>query len=89
MEQGILELLLNKETVFFALFLWLLWTQQQEKKSQNDFILKQQEILSDLSGSLGDLGNSFEKMAQNQEKLTERIEKIEVNVEKLQGKDDK
>ena len=89
MEASIIEVLFNKETVFFALFLWLLWTQQQEKKSQNDFILKQQEILSDLSGSLGDLGNSFEKMAQNQEKLTERIEKIEVNVEKLQEKDEK
>jgi len=89
MEQSIFDLLFTKETVFFALFLWLLWVQQQEKKGQNDFILKQQEILGDLSNSLGDLGSSFEKMAQNQEKLTGRIEKIEVNVEKLQEKDER
>lgn len=79
MEKTIIDLLLNKETVFFALFLYLLWVQQQEKKSQNTFILKQQDILSDLGGS-------FEKMADNQEKLTERIEKIEINVTKLEEK---
>lgn len=81
MEQGIIEVLFNKETVFFALFLWLLWEQQKEKKSQNQFILEQQGILSNLTGS-------FEKLADNQEKLTGRIERIEVNVEKLQEKDD-
>lgn len=75
MEQGIMDILLNKETVFFALFLWLLWVQQQEKRNQNDFILKQQDILGDLTGS-------FEKLATNQEKLTERIERIEITLEK-------
>jgi hypothetical protein len=88
-EQSIVDLLLNKETVFFALFLYLFYAQQQEKKDQNTFILKQQEILGQLSESVGDLGTSFEKMADNQEKLTGRIEKIEVNVENiLQEKDE-
>ena len=81
MEQGIIEALFNKETVFFALFLWLMWEQQKEKKNQNQFILDQQGILSNLT-------SSFEKLADNQERLTGRIERIEVNVEKLQEKDD-
>ena len=80
MEQGILDMLLNKEAVFFSLFLYLFWMQLNEKKDQNAFLLKQQDIL-------GDLTKSFEKLANNQEKLTERIEKIEVNVEKLQEKE--
>lgn len=70
MEQSIIDMILNKETIFFALFMYLFWAQQQEKKDQNSFLLKQQDILSDLTGS-------YEKIAQNQEKLTERIEKIE------------
>lgn len=75
LEQGILDILFNRETVFFALFLYLFYTQLHEKKEQNTFILKQQGILNDLT-------NSFEKMAQNQEKLTERIERIEITLEK-------
>jgi Tfp pilus assembly protein PilN len=75
MEQGIMDMLFNRETVFFALFLYLFYTQLQEKKEQNTFLLKQQGILSDLT-------NSFEKMAQNQEKLTERIERIEITLDK-------
>lgn len=75
MEQAILDILVNKETVFFALFLYLFLMQQQEKKEQNAFLQKQQDILTDLT-------KSYEKLAQNQEKLTERIEKIEVIVDK-------
>lgn len=75
LEETIFKLLVNKETVFFALFLYLLWTQQQEKKEQNAFLLKQQDILADLTGS-------FEKLATSQEKLTQRIEKIEVIVDR-------
>ena len=70
MEQQLLEVFLNKETVFFGLFLYLFWLQQQEKKNLNDFLSKQQAILSDLT-------NSYEKMANNQERLTTRIEAIE------------
>lgn len=82
MEQEIVNLLFSKETVFFALFLYLFWVQQQEKKEQNSFIKEQQNIL-------GSLTDSFEKLSDNQERLTTRIEKIEINVEKLQEKDDK
>ena len=78
MEQSIMDILFTKETVFFGLFLYLLWVQQQEKKSQNGFIVKQQDIL-------GELTSSFEKLATNQEKLTERIEKIEVTLDKRMG----
>lgn len=73
MEQGILDVLFTKETVFFGLFLYLFYIQQTEKKQQNEFITKQQDILSDLTGS-------YEKLAHNQEKLTERIEKIETKI---------
>lgn len=72
-QQSIFDLIFQKETIFLGLFLYLLWVQQQEKKGQNDFILKQQDILSDLTGS-------FEKLATNQEKLTGRIELIEVKI---------
>lgn len=74
MEQAILDILVNKETVFFALFLYLFLVQQQEKKEQSAFLQKQQDILADLT-------KSYEKLAHNQEKLTERIEKIEVIVD--------
>lgn len=80
MEQSVIDMILNKETVFFALFLYLFWAQQQEKKEQNSFILKQQDILADLT-------SSYEKLATSQEKLTERIEKIEVIVDKRSGED--
>lgn len=75
MEQAFLDVLVNKETVFFGLFMYLFWAQQQEKREQSAFLQKQQEILADLT-------KSYEKLAQNQEKLTERIEKIEVIVDK-------
>lgn len=81
MEQLFTDLLLNKETVFFALFLYLFYIQQKEKKDQNDFLLRQQDILKDL-------GSSFEKLATNQEMLTDRIEKIEVNLKTLGGNKD-
>jgi hypothetical protein len=81
-EQSIFDLILNKDTIFLGLFLYLLWVQQQEKKSQNDFILKQQDILGNLTGS-------FEKLADNQEKLTGRIERIEITLEKKwEGEDE-
>jgi hypothetical protein len=86
MEQTFIEMLLTKETVFFVLFLYLFWIQQQEKKSQNEFITKQQDILNDMKDSLTDLTGSFEKMADNQEKLTQRIEKIEVIVDRREDK---
>lgn len=89
MDQIILDTLLNKETVFFALFLYLFYTQQQEKKSQNTFILKQQDILGGMKDSLTDLSLSFERLTDNQEKLTERIEKIEVIVDKGERKHEK
>ena len=79
--ESIFDMFLTKETIFLALFLWMLWVQQQEKKAQNDFILKQQDILSDLS-------TSVDRMATNQEKLTERIEKIEVIVDRREEKRD-
>lgn len=79
MEQIILDMLATKETVFFALFLYLFLVQQHEKKVQSTFLQKQQDILSDLT-------KSYEKLAQNQEKLTERIEKIEVIVDKTHEK---
>lgn len=87
-EASILEVLLNKETIFFGLFLYLFWSQQQEKKSQNSFILEQQNILSDLSNSYGNLTNSFDKMVQNQEKLTGRVEKIEVVINRKGDEND-
>lgn len=74
-DQQIIDLIFNKETVFFGLFLYLFWVQQREKEKQNDFILKQQ-------GILGDLTSSYEKLAQNQEKLTSRIERIEFTLER-------
>jgi len=77
-EAGIIELLLNKEAVFFALFLYLFWNQQKEKKEQNIFILRQQDIL-------GELTESFKKLSNSQEVLTERVEKIEVHVGDLKG----
>jgi hypothetical protein len=73
--EALINALMTKETVFFCLFVYLLYIQQQEKKSQNDFLLKQQDIL-------GELTSSFEKLATNQEKLTERIERIEVTLDK-------
>lgn len=85
MDEVILNLLANKETVFFALFLYLFYTQQQEKKEQTKFLNKQQDILNGLNISL-------EKLASNQEKLTERIERIEINIDvksKLDEKDKK
>lgn len=85
MNETILNMLANKETVFFALFLYLFWTQQQEKKEQTKFINRQQDILNGLN-------NSLEKLTSNQEKLTERIERIEVNIDvksKLDEKDKK
>lgn len=85
MDEVILNLLANKETVFFALFLYLFYAQQQEKKEQTKFLNKQQNILNGLNISL-------EKLAFNQEKLTERIERIEVNIDvksKLDEKDKK
>lgn len=75
MEQQLIELLINKETVFFGLFLYLFWQQQQEKRSLNSFLTKQQTIL-------GDLTKSYEKMADNQERLTTRIEAIEDKINK-------
>lgn len=80
MESEIVKVLFNQETIFFGLFLYLFWTQQQEKKGQNAFLLKQQDILGEMANSLKDLKNSFGKLAENQEKLTERIEKIETKV---------
>lgn len=74
MDTAISTLLFNKDTIFFGLFLYLLYIQQHEKKDQNSFIVKQQTILTDLTAS-------FEKLAQNQEKLTERIERIEFTLE--------
>jgi hypothetical protein len=74
MEQSIVELFFTKETIFFGLFLYLFWVQQQEKKDQNSFLLRQQQILADLTTSL-------EKLTLNQEKLAERIERIEFHVE--------
>lgn len=82
MEQAIFDMLLGKETIFFALFLYLFWVQLQEKKSQNVFILKQQGILEDLTHSYG-------KIAENQERLTERIEKIETHIGTVRGDDKK
>lgn len=78
MEAGVIEMLLNKETVFFALFLYLFWSQQKEKKEQNIFILRQQDILSELT-------ESFKKLSNSQEVLTERVERIEVHVGDLKG----
>ena len=88
MLEALIQAFLTKETIFLGLFLWLFWTQQQEKKEQNGFLLKQQDILGELSTSLSELGDSFEKMAANQEKLTERIEKIEVIVDKRETRRD-
>lgn len=82
MDEVILNLLANKETVFFALFLYLFYAQQQEKKEQTKFLNKQQDILNGLNISL-------EKLASNQEKLTERIERIEINIDVKSKLDDK
>ncbi|HLO11495.1 MAG TPA: hypothetical protein VK190_04500 [Pseudoneobacillus sp.] len=75
MEQGILDLIFSRDTVFLGLFLYLFYFQQQEKKEQSTFLVKQQDILSDLTAS-------YERLAQNQEKLTSRIERIEFTLEK-------
>lgn len=80
MEQAIFDMIFSKETIFFALFLYLFWVQTEEKKSQNVFILKQQGILEDLTQSYG-------KIADNQERLTERIEKIEIHIGTVKGDD--
>lgn len=80
MEQTLLDMLFQKETVFFALFLYLFWVQQQDKKEQSSFIKQQQNILGDLANSLHELRNSFSKLADNQEKLTNRIENIEIKL---------
>jgi septal ring factor EnvC (AmiA/AmiB activator) len=86
-EDVIQTLLTGKDTIFLALFLWLLWISQKEKEKQNDFIIKQQDILGELSNSLGELGQSFEKLADNQEKLTHRIEQIEFKIEREKSND--
>lgn len=82
MEQAIFDMIFSKETIFFALFLYLFWVQTEEKKSQNVFILKQQGILEDLTQSYG-------KIADNQERLTERIEKIEIHIGTVRGDDNR
>ncbi|PEA53443.1 hypothetical protein CON64_18550 [Bacillus pseudomycoides] len=83
MEQ-VLEMIMNKETVFFGLFLYGYYLQQKDKLEQRElinhhagviaeqqtFISKQQEVLKDIKDSVFD-------MAKNQEKITDRLEHIE------------
>ncbi|MEH7464585.1 hypothetical protein V7166_21750 [Bacillus thuringiensis] len=83
MEQ-LLEMIMNKETVFFGLFLYGYYLQQKDKLEQRElinhhagviaeqqtFITKQQEVLKDIQGSVCE-------MSKNQEKITERLEHIE------------
>lgn len=64
----VLEMLFNQDTVFFALFLFLFWKQQQEKDKQNTFINKQQEVLAGIAVTL--------------EKMNDRIESIENHMDR-------
>ncbi len=63
-----IEMIFNQETVFFALFLFLFWKQQQEKDKQNVFINKQQEVLNGIAVTLEKMNNRIESIEDNMNK---------------------
>lgn len=62
--------LMNKETVFFGLFLVGYYLQIQDKREQKGFIKEQQKVLIRLT-------RSVEKIEQRSEKQDSRLDRIE------------
>lgn len=62
--------LMNKETVFFGLFLVGYYLQIQDKREQKGFIKEQQKVLIRLT-------RSVEKIEQKSEKQDSRLDRIE------------
>ena len=73
MEQQLFDLIFQKETIFFGLFLFLFWEQRKDAKKQQeradkrdaenkDFIQKQQELLSDLTRSIESIDEDLKEI---------------------------
>ena len=64
--QQLTDLILSQESVFFALFIYGYYSQQQDKLYQRDFIERQQKTLTCLT-------KNVERIAKNQEHMTEEL----------------
>lgn len=77
--EPIIKHLFTKETAFFGLFLLSYVMQYRDKNILQAFIMKQQDVLADLTDSVKDI-------ARTQEKQHERIERMEENLDRFYDK---
>lgn len=73
------SIMFTKETAFFGLFIVSYYLMFTDKVKLQEFLIRQQDVLSDLTHSVQDI-------AKTQEKQHERIERMEDNLDRFYDK---
>jgi len=80
MINAVLNSILNKETVFFGLFLLGYYLQNKDKNDLKETNFKQQEFITEQQDVLKDITREVGNIAKAQEKHGERLERIEAKL---------